>query len=94
MKWSFTNDKQVDHVLDWLMDYRMYRTDEEKEGLLEGLTLGAILAIRHPEYLHALAQLACAAEDIDLEDLPDGHSWLEHGDLVDLLVEKCPLANR
>ena len=87
----FIHDRQVESVISWLVDYRGYWTTEQEDGLLEGLILGALLAIRHPEYLHALAQLACAAEDVDLDDLPNGHAWLEHGDLVDFLVKECPL---
>lgn len=85
-----TYDERVNDALTWLCDYRMMPTAEQEEGLFEGLLFGAALAIRHPEYLQALVQAACASEDRDLEDLPDGHAGGEKCSVVDLLVEQLP----
>jgi hypothetical protein len=94
MTLGFTNDPQIDRILEWLLDYRMWAWGdqiEHIEGLTEGLIFGAALALHHPEWLQAFVQKACAAEDRDLEGLPDGHSWLEHCDVVDALVQERPL---
>lgn len=90
-----THDEWVNHVLAWTADYRM-EIDRDgcwRDGLLEGLLLGAALALNHPEFLASLAVRACSSEDRDLEELPAGHSWQEHQDVVDVLVEECDVAS-
>lgn len=88
---GLTTSKMVDQRLEWLADYRVLY-DDRIFAVLEGLILGAALAIRHPEYLQAFVQAACAAQDEELEDLPDGHAWAEHLDVADALVEENPLS--
>lgn len=95
---QITTSEAANRVLTWLGDYRMIDDEFELVQLSEGLLLGAALAARHPEYLAAFAKAACDAADEEMIStggaevgIESGHSWLELGEVVDLLVDQCPL---